>query len=371
VDTAVTLLQSTSVIVEDPLVELSAAPSLLRIRDGEVATTRLQVDNRRGRQWATVRLSACDPERVVAASWSADELRVPPGEIADAEVRLSCPPPQPGTEATHAVTLTAAVGSRAARTQVTLVHTASASPMTTLGLQLDPSVLRLGTRRQGVLTVVLDNRSGHQPVRVGLRGDDPENALRFTLTPPELTIGPGQVATGRVAITPPRAPVGRETSRPLTLTASDGRSTISAGGTILQTAGDRRPWARVVLTLAGALAMIIGAMLPLRAVSDGSSFGVGVNEIAGLFNASVDLGGFEQLVSFGLVIIVLAGLLVFGLTGRSGRLQRLTALLTVALTVALLFTIALVGLSGAPGAGALLIIVGAVLGYVAGLLARR
>ncbi|HEU5485184.1 MAG TPA: hypothetical protein VFU98_09770 [Microlunatus sp.] len=371
VDATVTLLQSTSAVVEDPVVELLAEPSLLRVRDGEVATARVRVDNRAGRQWATVRLAATDAEKVVSAGWSTTELRVPPGGSSEAEVRLSCPVPEPGTEASHAVTVTASDGLRVARTQVTVVHTASASPMTTLGVQLDPSVLRLGTRRQGAATVVLDNRRGHQPVRVWLRGDDPENALRFTITPPELTIGPGQVATGRVAVTAPRAPTGRETTRPLTVTATDGRATATTDGTIVQTAGDRRPWARVLLTLAGALAMIVGAMLPLRAVSDGSSFDVGVAAIAGLFNASVDLGGFEQLVSFGLVILVLAGLLVFGLTGRSGRLSRLVALLTVALTVALLITIGLAGLSGAPGIGALLIIVGAVLGYVGGLLARR
>lgn len=371
VEVTATLVQATSAVVEDPPLELTTAPSLLRIRDGEVGSVQVRIDNRTGKRWRTVRLAASDPEQVVTAQWSVSDLRVPPGGTAEAEVWLSSPTPEPGTEATHSVTVSASEERQVARTQVSVVHAASTSPMTTLGVRLDPSVLRLGTGRRGATTVVVDNRAGRQPVRVWLHGDDPENALRFAVTPAELTVGPGQALSGRVAVTAPRAAGGGETSRPMTVSATDGRVAVVAAGTLVQTAGDRRPWARLVLTLSGALAMIMGAMLPLLAISELSSFGIGLNDVAGLFNASVDLGGVEQLVSFGLVIMVLAGLLVFGLTGRSGRLSRLAALLAVVLTVALLVTVGVAGLSGRPDAGAIVIIVGAVLGYVGGLLARR
>lgn len=371
VETAATLVQATAVVVEEPPVELTAAPSLLRVRDGEVGTVRLRIDNRGGRHWRTVRLAATDPEQAVTVQWSAAEVRLAPGGSAEVEAWLSTPVPDAGTEATHAVTLTASDDRREARVQVSVVHTASSSPMTTLRVQLDPSVLRLGTGRRGSTTVVVDNRSGRQPARVWLQGDDPENALGFTFTPAELTVGPGQQLTGRVGVLAPRALAGREISRPMTVAATDGRTTVAATGTLVQVAGDRRPWARVVLTLVGAVAMIAGAMLPLAAISERTSFGIGVNQIAGLFGASVDLGGVEDLISFGVVILVLAGLLVFGLTGRSGRLSRLAALLAVVLTVGLLVTIAVAGLSGSPGTGAVVIIIGAVLGYVGGLLARR
>jgi hypothetical protein len=296
---------------------------------------------------------------------------VPPGGNVDVDLQLSGPVPDPGSEVTRTVTITASDERRVARTQVSMVHSASQSPMTTLGVRLDPSVLRLTNTRRGTATVVVDNRRGLLPVRVWLHGDDPENAVRFTFTPPELSVGAGQALTSRVAVSAPRPPGGREVSRPLTITATDGLTTVDAGGSIVQTANDRRPWARVVLTIGGALAMILGAMLPLRAVSDGSSFDVTADAVAGLFGASVDLGGFTPLVTFGLVILVLAGLLVFGLTGRTGRLSRLVAAVTVLLTVALLITIALAGLSGSPGIGAVMIILGGVLGYVGGLLARR
>jgi len=52
-----------------------------------------------------------------------------------------------------------------------------------------------------------------------------------------------------LAVTAPRPPGGREISRPLMIAATDGRTSVTAGGTIIQTVGDRRPWARVVLTL--------------------------------------------------------------------------------------------------------------------------
>ena len=54
-----------------------------------------------------------------------------------------------------------------------------------------------------------------------------------------------------------------------------------------------------------------------------------------------------------------------------GHLTAAVALLAVASTIGLLVTIAVAGLSGAPGIGAVLIIIGAVLGYAGGLLARR
>jgi len=370
-DAVVTFRQATSAVVEDPMVEVVAVPALLRIRDGEVATARLRIDNRAGRRRADVRLSASDPEQVVVAQWTTTEVWVPAGEVTEVEVRLSSPLPEPGTEVTHPVTLAVTDGLRAARAQLTVVHSASASPMTTLGVQLDPSVLRLGSGRRGSSTVVVDNRGGRQPVRVRLLGDDPENVIAFAFNPAELTIGPGQAQASRVVVSTRRAPTGPQLTRPFTVAASDGRTSVSTTGSLLQEVGDRRPWARLVLTLLGGLLMIVGTMLPLRAASGRSPFGVSVDTVAGLFGANVDLGAFDQLITFGLVIMVVAGLMVFGLTGRSGRLTRWMAVLAALLTVALMITIASVGIDATPGSGTVLIILGCVLGYIGGLLARR
>lgn len=371
VTTMATLVQSTSAVIEDPVVELVVAPALVRVRDDAAAQVWLTVDNRAGRHATTVRLAATDPEGVVQAYWRSAEVRVPAGGTADVELQLVGPAPEAGTEITRIVTLTASDGRRVARTQVSLVHSASASPMTTLAVALDPSVLRLGSGRRGATSVVVDNRRGATAARIWLQGDDPENSVSFGFSPTELIVGPGQLLTSRATMSVPRPPAGREVSRPVTIFVTDGHSSVSAGGTIIQAAADRRPWVRVLMTLAGALAMVMGAMLPLRAVGNPTSFGVSASTVVELIQAPVDLGALGQLVNFGIVILVLTGLMAFGLTGSSGRLSRLSAVIAMLLTVALLTTIGVVGLSAAPGSGTVLIVVGAVLGYVGGLLARR
>lgn len=371
VSTIVTLVQSTSVVVEDPMVELNVAPALVRVRDDAAAQVWLTIDNRAGRHATAVRLAATDPEGVVQVYWRSAEVRVPAGGTADIELQLVGPIPEAGTEITRIVTLTASDGRRVARTQVSLVHSASASPMTTLAVELDPSVLRLGSGRRGTASVVVDNRRGATAARVWLQGDDPENSVSFGFSPTELVVGPGQLLTSRVTMSVPRPPAGREISRPVTVLATDGLASVAAAGTVLQAAADRRPWARLLLTLAGALAMVLGAMLPLRAIGNPTSFGVSGSTVVQLIQAPVDLGVLGQLVSFGIVILVLSGLMAFGLTGSSGRLTRFSAVIAVLLTAALLITIGVVGLSATPGSGAFLILLGAVLGYIGGLLARR
>ena len=371
VSAVATLVQSTSVVVEDPPVELIVAPALVRVRDDAAAQVWLTIDNRAGRHPTAVRLGATDPEGVVQVYWRSAEVRVAAGGTADVELQLVGPVPEAGTEITRVVTLTASDGRRISRSQVSLVHSASVSPMTTLAVGLDPSVLRLGSGRRGTASVVVDNRRGVTAARIWLQGDDPENSVSFGFSPPELIVGPGQVLTSRVTMSAPRPPAGREVSRPLTVLATDGQSTVATDGTIIQTAADRGPWVRVLLTLAGALAMLMGAMLPLRAVGNPTSFGVSAATVVDLVDAPVDLGVLGQLVSFGIVLWVLTGLMAFGLTGKSGRLTRFSAVIAVLLTVALLVTIGVVGLSATPGSGTMLIILGAVLGYIGGLLASR
>jgi len=358
--------------VVDAPVQLRTEPSVVRIRDIDVARFVVVVDNSSANRPARVRLTGTDPELAVGFHFDPEVVTIGPGESTRVQVATTSRPPDPGTEITRSLSISATEGTgRVARTQLSLVHTASPSPMATLAVQLDPSVLRLGSGRHGSARVVVDNRRGHSAARVRLRGNDPENVVSFGFEPPELSVGPGQVLATRVRMSTPRPPGGREVNRSVTIEVTDGRTSVTTGGAIIQSIGDRRPWVRVVLTLLGAVAMIIGAMLPLRAVSARSSFAVNADAVAGLFDSQVDLVGLEQLVSFGLVIMVLAGLMAFGLTGRSGRLTRYAAVLAVLLTVALLVTIGVAGRDAAPGAGAIVIGLGVVLGYVGGLLARR
>lgn len=379
VDTLVTLQQSSSVRVADPLVTLEVEPGLLRVRDTTVGVARVVADNTGGAQWAHLQLKASDPERVVRAAWSSPQLHVPPGQTAQVEIRFEAPLPEPGTEVSRTVTIAGTDGRRTSTAVATIIWAASASPMTTLALhvepsvvrvrdadgasvqvtvdnqrgrsgvrvflggtdpervvrftftpavvelrpgeartvtlaldswrpqpgqetthpftltagdgastvettgslvqatsrsaietlavRLDPSVLRLANRRRGRLRAVVDNRGGAQPVRVSLQGDDPENIVRFGFAPGVLDVAPGRLATAVVTVSAPRPSGGLEVTRPISVTATDGRSEVQAEGSVIQSVADRRPLARVLFTLLGALAMIVGSFRPWLSIT--------------------------------------------------------------------------------------------------------
>jgi hypothetical protein len=71
------------------------------------------------------------------------------------------------------------------------------------------------------------------------------------------------------------------------------------------------------------------------------------------------------------VIMALAILMIFGLTGRSGRLSRVAALLAAMLLIGTFVTVAVAGGDIMPARGAILVLAGCVAGYIGGLLVRR
>ena len=483
VETLITLQQARTVRVQDPPVTLEVVPSLVRVRDTTVGQARVVADNRGGSEWAHLELRASDPERLVRVTWAAPQLHVPPGQTAQAEARFEAPLPDAGTEVSRTVTVSVANGRQTSTATATFVQVASASPMATLAvrmepsivrvqdadgatvqvivdnrrgrsglrvflsgsdaeravrftfsppvvdlrpgevrpvtlrldswrpppgqewtrqftvaagdghtsvdgsgslvqassraaiemlsLRLDPSVLRLPNRRRGRLTAVVDNRNGAQPVRVSLKGDDPENAVRFTFAPAVLDIPPGQVASSAVIVEAPRARPGRELTRPIVIMASDGRSEVKSDGSLIQSSAERRPLARVLFTVFGALAILVGTMLPWLSISDRNGFQFDAGTLARLINRNLDLLGFERLISVGLVIAGLAVLMLFGLAGRSGRLTRFSAVLAALLLIALFVGLGLIGRGTGPDSGAILVLTGCVLGYVGGVLVKR
>ena len=490
VETMITLQQATSVTVQDPMVELEVVPSVIRVRDRPEAAARLVIDNTRGREWAHVRLEASDPERAVRVSWEQPMLHVPPGRTTQTEVRFTAPLPEAGSETSRVITLSVDDGSRRASTTATFVQTSSTSPMTTLAIRLepsvlkvqdadgaqgqviidnrrgasglriwlqgsdpessmrfsfqqpvvdvgagqslavavrldawrpppgeqatrpftvaagdglttveatgtlhqvssrnpiellqvklDPSVLQLASGRRGQLTAVLDNRNGTQAVRVRLRGDDPMNIVAFSFAPGEVEVPPGAVTTALVTVEAPRAPAGQELTRPIAVFAGDGRSeTPAAEGSVVQSSPVRVSYARqiwrVLLTLLGGLLMIFGTLQPFSVGgSEEAAAEFDANEISQTFGGP-DLLAFNPpfLPTAGLLIIVLAIVMMFGLTGPKGRLTRVTALFSALLVVGFSVAMIIFGVSEMLGLGAFLIVLGCVFGYVGGLLVRR
>lgn len=129
--------------------------------------------------------------------------------------------------------------------------------------------------------------------------------------------------------------------------------------------------ARLLLTLFGALAMILGALLPWWAVGGQRGVDLSVHSFAQAFGFNVDLRGAESSISVGLAIMALAILMIFGLTGRSGRLSRIAGLLGAILVIGTFVAVAVAGGDIMPGRGAILALAGCIAGYIGGLLVKR
>jgi hypothetical protein len=262
-----------------------------------------------------------------------------------------------------------------------------------IAVGIEPSIVRMSDIDSATLQVMLDNRRGLSGVRIFLDGSNPEGAIRFTFSLPVVDVGPGQVVEVFLRLDSWRPPPGQEWTRQFTVTASDGYTTVDVSGSLVQTSSrasdgqpavstqaqgsliqssaERRPVARLLLTLFGALAMILGVFLPWHAASNQRGVDLTVDTVAQMLGFSLDLRGAEFWISVGLATVALAMLMIFGLSGRSGRLSRLSALTAALLLVGTFVALAVAGDDIGPGRGAILVLAGCIAGYVGGLLARR
>lgn len=131
------------------------------------------------------------------------------------------------------ITVNASDGRRSTDVMVTMVQAASASPMSTLAVRLEPAVMRVQDADTATVQVVLDNRRSRAGLRVFLEGGDPERAVRFTFFPPVADIGPGEVRSVPLQLDTHRPPPGQELTRQLSVTVSDGRTNVDATGTLV------------------------------------------------------------------------------------------------------------------------------------------
>ena len=353
-------------------------PEVVRVSDVDHASVQVVLDNRRGRTGVRLALAGSDPERAVGFAFATPAVELGAGEVRAVVLGLDAWRPEPGREVTRPFTVSASArGQHQVTAAGSLVQTSSRAAIELLTLGLDPSVLRLGGRRRGRTSVLVDNRRGSTPVRVSLRGDDPENAVRFTFAPVAVEVPAGRVGRSTVSVTAPRAPGGSELNRAFSVLASDGRADVEAQGSLTQSAAPRRPLARVLFTVLGGLAMIVGALGTWDARSGARGTELTADVVASVLRAHVDLGAFDRVASVGVLVLALGVLVVFGLTGRTGRLSRFSAALGLLLVVGVFVGFTVAGMFGGrqvdavPAAGAFLVAVGAVAGWVGGRLAPR
>ena len=235
VDTFITLQQSTTQQVEDPLVGLEVHPSLVRAEDGVPAKIHVVADNRGGVKWAHLKFMATDPEGVVNVMWFPSRIDVAPGKAVRIDAILEAPQPKAGAEVSRTVTVKALDGPRVSTAIATLVQVTSESPMTTLELRVVPSLVRVHDVPSASVQVLVDNKRGRSVARVSLTGADPERAIWFNFSSTTVEVAPGEVRAVVLRLDSWCPPPGEEATRPFTIGASDGQSAVDASGTLVQT----------------------------------------------------------------------------------------------------------------------------------------
>jgi hypothetical protein len=226
---------------------LGIEPSVVRVNDADSATVQITLDNRSGRSGLRIVLEGHDQDGAIQFTFSPPVVDLGAAQATAVFLRLYCLRPPPGQELTHQFTVTASDGNVTVDGSGSLVQISSRAAIELLTVHVNPSVLRLKNRRRGYVRAVLDNRDGAQGLRVTMRGDDPENVMRFAFTADTLEIPPGQMATTKVNITVSPTPSGQEVTRPFNIVASDGRWEAQGHGTLIQPATSRRRLARVLL----------------------------------------------------------------------------------------------------------------------------
>lgn len=363
--------------------ELRLEPSTLRARDTTTALFRVIVDNRRTNKPRRVQFTGHDPEVAARFRFTPPDLEVPPGAAVAARVRVDAPLPEPGHQLTRTLTVVAAEGDLAHEARATFVQAATATVVDPpVAVRLDPSTVKVSNASAGHTSVILDNRRGTRPQHISLVAEDDEGAVRFTVSPEQVEVPAGQSVMARVTLRAPRPDSGREVSRPFTVTAWNGQEPVEARGTFVQSSSDRRPMTRAALTTLGSASMVLGSfqawtVRPQPFTGQDWSFALFDEAVRipddDLLRALQDagvLGLTTTVVSAGAIALLLGVIALFGLTGRTGRLTRVAALLCLVLVVLFLVAVnvrAGVGL----GVGAIVVLLGCVVAYIGGYLARR
>jgi hypothetical protein len=220
--------------------------------------------------------------------------------------------------------------------------------------------------------VVADNSRGRETLQVGLQQADGDGSLKYEFRPDTFEVPPAKVIASTLVIT---APPARQSSveRAVSVRAVAGNDAIDCSGTLVQSGSPWRWLAIYLLPVLGAVIAVLGAVSPLtKAVNfywfhRPDPYGPGGG---GLWQSEPALS--QPVIR--IVISVLAIAMAFGLGFAGGRITRLAAVLTFVAAVGYGLYTVLAPLpvdTGGMSYGFYLMVAGAVIGYVGGLLRRR
>jgi hypothetical protein len=291
---------------------------------------------------------------------------------AEGSVRVTFHPPRRPRIVAGITPFRLIVASREDPSTVTFADgTINVAPFYDLAMELRPQVAE---GRSAVYEVGVANR-GNAPVVTQLDAIDDLRALEFQISQPTVSVPPGGRTSVRVSVRPRRRPLsGPVTShmfRVVVQSAGEAPRSMDAQflhRPLLPPIG--RNWLvvlRVLLTLAGALAMILGAFADwfsgVRGVD--LTYEQYVEDVFGNDVPSAPDAPDTIILSLGLVAIVLGVLALFGLASRTGLLTRLAAGLLLLLMGVFIFTVVNADIS--LGSGAIIVLAGAVVALLGGI----
>jgi hypothetical protein len=223
-----------------PMPSITAHPNVIRVGETVEGRFELRVDNRASNTARNLRVTGSDPDKLVRFRLPPTRLRVAADETADLDVGFRLPELADEANRTWELTISASdaenATERPAEVAVTVIQERART--LPLGLLLDPSLLRVRGRRSGDLEVIIDNREGKRDRRVNLRGDDPENAVRFGFEQPDVAIRAGQAIRIRLSVSADPPPAGQELTRPFSVHAAEGLREVAAEGKFIQATPD-------------------------------------------------------------------------------------------------------------------------------------
>lgn len=346
--------------------KLRLEPSVRRVHDCAVADVSLVIDNREGALDRKLRLEGRDPESALQFSFSKGEIVAPAGQMTTTRLSVSGNPAGPGGEVSRSFTVVAIDGAVETEASGTFVQISSDLPIKAASLRLAPERLhRRGS--SGRFRVDIQNNDNSQWLNAELYGSDDERIVRFTFSPQRFEIPPGGSGWGWVGVTAPAPERGKEQSHEIEVQATDGRESVLASAVFVQSASDWIPILRWVLVLTGAVLVILGACSPwMRTVLD-----FWVTDLPRvLLNSDITDPNEKVQPEARAGIIVLAIMMAVGLIGKGAKATMSAAVLILLSIIGYLVWVSAVVDTGGPQYGAYLIVVGAVLGFIGGAIAK-
>jgi hypothetical protein len=377
VEAIVNVAHETSQAPPDSPVRLRLEPSVARIRDMTSAEISVIVDNRRGSKDRRLLFSGRDPEGRVRFAFSQPQLYVRAGEQARIGAHIEAPLPRPGEEVERPFAVVCNDGTDESEATGSLTQAASASPITTAQIQLEPEHVVVRNRRRGRFRVTVDNSRGALPLSVWLSGTDPEGAVRFTFTPPRLDVPPGNIGRAALRVWASLPGSGKEVVREINVKANDGVGAVEAEGRFTQSMSEILPLLRLVFTLVGGLLVVLGALRPW--FLGGPTYDIGrLLELQNLVDFKA-LGELENIQKLEMItqpaaralMLVFAGVMMLGILSASGRFTVIAGFLAAMLMVGYVAYAMSEFHSDGPAYGALLVVLGAIIGIVGGFCIKR